>query len=827
MCESSRSFRVVPHRIEVFIFVALLVATATVPAQTLINVDFGVGKQSAKSGFAAIGQSTNDFWNLYRHYDPKFVPGMPLVSDGTLANLKFADGMDSKISVSVTNAPGVWGNATGDPMYDTYVFSQNGSNIIVSISGLEAARYHFYFYGHADPDVMGEQNSGFSLRNGTNSLGPLTTLGSSGWKATSPWQERYQYVVFRDVAVEPNQPVIIEVAAGPNGIPVLNGMQIISRGTSPPRILPAIAAGAPTTLTNLIFKSIRYEGRVTDSEARFAVNLEVESLATNEVSGVLFEGDVAVVAPEIPEGLRIVSAARKYRLIATRPGNYQLHLDLVARITKAEPWNQISFFGPPTAIASVDATANSGVQMQLLCGTQANADQKTISRVQGFLGADRTVAFRWQSKTAEIARKSLITVDTVANAYVTPTVIKYTTELKYEILQAGVPKLTVSVPAGHAVTRIQGEQVRDWNLAPDGERQLLNVEFIKPIEKSYVLTLFTEQNIEQTPATLQLQTPQPLNVERESGSFNVSDDDMQVAVDSAIGLRQVNAAKGMLASFRFYGRPFTLAAGLRRIEPVVKVFDRIGTRLEETRLLITHAVSVTVEKAGIYSLELLPQAGFNVADVTGEGIDDWKIVDGRLRINFSSRVLGARNLQVQLEQPQKNFLQQFTVSPLRVPTATNQTTEIGAGSALGIRLKTAGELVGLREIPVHLLKARSDELLAFRSEQPDWQLTIAAERLPARIVAEVFNLMTIGDGLVGGSATIRYGLINQGVQDFRVKIPAHWKNVEFTGGNIQRKELVTNAAAITDTNSAIWAITLQDKAWGGYTLVITYDCQFD
>jgi len=91
--------------------------------------------------------------------------------------------------------------------------------------------------------------------------------------------------------------------------------------------------------------------------------------------------------------------------------------------------------------------------------------------------------------------------------------------------------------------------------------------------------------------------------------------------------------------------------------------------------------------------------------------------------------------------------------------------------------------------------------------------------------------VTIGDGLLGGSATIRYVIINQGVQEFRVKLPAHWKNIEFTGPNIRRKEQMgpaPNAAgAGPDTNYVVWSIGLQDKAWEGYTLVATYDQQFD
>ena len=140
------------------------------------------------------------------------------------------------------------------------------------------------------------------------------------------------------------------------------------------------------------------------------------------------------------------------------------------------------------------------------------------------------------------------------------------------------------------------------------------------------------------------------------------------------------------------------------------------------------------------------------------------------------------------------------------------------------------------------LPDRTDEILAYTTEQPDWKLSVASERLAARVVADVFNLVTIGDGLVGGSATIRYGLVNQGVQEFKVRVPANYKNVEFTGPNIRRKEIpegrvirVPKFKSIRDrgtrpsedTNYDVWTIGLQDKVWGGYTLVVTYDFQFD
>ncbi len=805
------------------ICLALLFLAATSSAQTLLNVDFGVGEKSAKTGFAATGQATNDFWNLYHHYAPKFTPGMPLVADGRLDNLKLADHSDSKISIAVANAPGVWGNASGDAMFDTFIFAQNASNLTATITGLEPGRYHFYLYGHADADVTGEQNSIFTLRSGTNTLGPLTQLGAPGWKASAPWQERYQYVVFRDVVVAAGLPVILEVAPGPNGVAVLNGLQIISRGTSPPRLLATAPAAAGSANTNLLFRSIGYAGHVTDTEARFTVNFEVESLATNEISAPLFEGDVALIAAKLPEALRIVSSAGKSRLFCAAPGTYAVTLDLVAKITRAEPWNQISFIGPVSPIASVNVeAAEAGIEMQLLSGTQLDPEKKATSRVSGFLGADRVLNLRWQSKTAEVARRSLVTVDTAATVLVTPTVIKFTTALTYEILQAAVPRLAIELPAAHTLTRLQGEQIRDWKITPStNNTALLSVEFIKPVEKNHTLTLYSEQPVETAPQTTTLVPPQPLGVEREAGSFTLSADDAQVEIESAPGLRQVNAPTGSLAAYRFTARPFSVTAKLRRVEPVLKLVDRITTRVEESRLLVSHALTLNVEKAGIYALELTPPPGLVVADVRGEGVDDWKVAEGKLKISFAARVLGPRKLDVQLEQAHKQFPESVTILPLAVTGATNVITQIGAASSPGIRLKTQ-ELDGLREVPVNTLLPRTDELLAFTGEHADWKLILATEKLSPRIVSEIFNLVTVGDGLVGGSATIRFGIINQGVQEFRVALPAHWKNVEFTGANIRRKE-----SSPGDTNSVVWTLTLQDKAWGGYTLVVTYDYQFD
>jgi competence protein ComGC len=599
---------------------------------------------------------------------------------------------------------------------------------------------------------------------------------------------------------------------------------------------PAVSESAPEPVApkfGLQFHEINYDVKVSDDDARLVADVSVESSTRQEVSQILFDGELAMLPPKLPSSLRIERTANQYRLFVSKPGRFQFKVEVVGKVKRAEPWNQVSFTGPPAAIASVTAQASgSGVDLQLLSGTLLSSGQTNgVSRINGFLGTDQVMALRWSRSgaAAEVTRKAVVTSETAVTAQITPTVIKYVSQIRYEVIQGKVLKLAIALPANQALTRLVGEQIRDWELKPGEGAQRLEVQFIKPIEKEFTLTLYSEETVETMPSTASLNPPQPIEVERESGSLNVSAEDTVADVQAATGLRQINAPSGALAAYRFNTRPFHLELRLQRIEPVISVMERVSTRLEETRLLSTHTLTLNIEKAGIYAVELLPAPGFLVADVHGEGVEDWKTTqsassNATLRVNFSSRVLGTRKLEVQLEEPLKTFPDQISIASLRVVGATKEVSEIGAASAAGLRLKTA-ELIGLREVPVRALQARSpsdnassDELLGYKAEVPDWKLSLTPERLAARVVAEIFNLVTIGDGIIGGSATIRYGLINQGVQEFDIAVPTSWKNVDFTGPNIRRKE---------SRPGGVWRIGLQDKAWGGYTIVVTYDYQFD
>jgi competence protein ComGC len=608
--------------------------------------------------------------------------------------------------------------------------------------------------------------------------------------------------------------------------PVLAGLAILC--------LPLTGIAAEPAAPPPVVHKVEYQVTLPDDAAagnvpaaRIVAQIDVESTARSTVVVPLFDGGVTLpAAPRLPRGLRLVREGTRMDLVIERSGRYQFPLELVADTTARDLSREVTFRGPAAVIGSLSATAaRPGMEIQLVTGTvlESGGGSDRPFFVRGFLGADPTVTLRWQSRTASASRQVLATCESTTQVSASPTVIRSQTRMAYEILQGTLSNLSIALPARHALTKVEAEGIRDWQIRGEDSNQVLVVELVRAAEKSFEVRLQLEQPVNGAPAEAEILPPRPLNVSREGGQIVLAAEDVLVETRPVAALRQVNAPSGALAAFRFFGPPSPLPVTLRRIEPVLGTSDRVTVRLEETRLLVRHQLGVNVDKAGLYNLTLVPPAGFNVTEVKGEGVEDWSTREGLLRISLGSRVLGNRAFDILLEQSFKQLPARIELAPLILSNAVRQTAQIGAAAIPGIQLKTA-TLSGLREIPVSTLPSRTDELLAFTADQSGWSLALSTERLAPRVVADILNLITIGDGLVGGSASIRYAIVNQGVQEFKVRLPMRFRNVDFTGPNIRRKDV---QPAPGDTNAVLWTIGLQDKAWNAYTLVVTYDFQFD
>jgi alpha-tubulin suppressor-like RCC1 family protein len=215
----------------------------------LLDVDFGGGGgrgYSLKTGFAAVGLATNDFWNFYDR-DISNSPGVWRYS-GTLTNLESANGGTTTVGLSVSDAPGAWGDASSDPMYATYIYPLDGGTDIITFTNLPSGQY----------DVLAYSVDGnYEVTAGGTSYGVKTTYDSPV-SSVPTWTEGKQYARWRNVTVAAGQPLVLTVRNGVGGYAILAGVQIVSSAylNTAPSGVPMISSFTPASGTNVTLVTI-------------------------------------------------------------------------------------------------------------------------------------------------------------------------------------------------------------------------------------------------------------------------------------------------------------------------------------------------------------------------------------------------------------------------------------------------------------------------------------------------------------------------------------------------------------------------------------------
>jgi hypothetical protein len=212
------------------------------PPGRMLNLRAGGGN---KVGFAATGNTTNDYWN-----------SIPAAA-GQYGGFLLADSSPTPVTLSLYNVSGLGNNSSGDGMYDSYLFASNSSEasppIFLLLGSLPQGNYDLFLYGHADPFPGLENDSQYLVENLGRTNGPLGTVSSTGWRASDPWVQGSQYVVFRDVVVGPSQTIFIHVLPGFNDqissdlrhCAVFNGLQLVSKNSTTADLPPTLSILGP------------------------------------------------------------------------------------------------------------------------------------------------------------------------------------------------------------------------------------------------------------------------------------------------------------------------------------------------------------------------------------------------------------------------------------------------------------------------------------------------------------------------------------------------------------------------------------------------------
>jgi hypothetical protein len=199
-----------------------IVASSAVPAYGpeitgLINCNFG-GDPTWKAGPAAVGFSSVDYWNHWAQGG---------ASSGGIDSLKWSNTNSTAAGLSIRNAPGSWSNLLPDMMLRSYVYSWNAGNVTITMTNLPSGNCDVYLYGHT---ATTNDNAIYELWSDEVAQGIKGTSLIGYGPTSNVWEVGQQYVLFKDVVVSSNKPVVIHSKHNTAGYNNVSGLQIAYKG---------------------------------------------------------------------------------------------------------------------------------------------------------------------------------------------------------------------------------------------------------------------------------------------------------------------------------------------------------------------------------------------------------------------------------------------------------------------------------------------------------------------------------------------------------------------------------------------------------------------
>jgi hypothetical protein len=620
-------------------------------------------------------------------------------------------------------------------------------------------------------------------------------------------------------------------------------------------------------IQNSSIVSASYSGTVNDRVALLEATLQFSAASIGEIVP-LFGDDVAVQQFFVKNGsAKLVRDGGNLAVQFASHGDVTLQIKLLVKVAGDVTKRRLTFRIPAALSSRTSLTlaeSEADVDFPAAISFKRILD-KDKTRVEAVMGSAGQVELLWTPRVKR-AEEVAATVFCKNAALVTfgGGVMNVRATLDYQITQGELRQARVQLPAGQKLLRVEGKDIRTWEIKEVNGLQTLVVDLMKGIPLGWRLVIETEKNLDALPVTATVELPHALDMKRENGLVALqSAEELGLSVASASGVERVEAEEftrtgadkpeKLFNVFRFADPKFSLVVRAEAFQPEIAAVVKNNFRVGSEQAALTATIDYTIKRAGVFALKMILPDGYRVERVNGNNLQQQveRTDDGVrvLEVTLKDRVTGSYSLNLELARSFKELPETLAIVGVH-PLGTAKLTGFVAVSAEpGVAVKRA-TFDGLTEIPVLALLdyaavAGAGNVLAYKfisaepKSSPEWKLTVTTESVAAWVRAEIVNTFTLTETLVSGRAQVRYEIANAPVKELCVRVPAGFKNVEITGANIRSKEQVFGGTSYTspnnsnqsgtrgtrpsDTNSAVWCVELQNPTRGFYTLTVTWD----
>ncbi|MFH1231512.1 MAG: hypothetical protein V1709_08470, partial [Planctomycetota bacterium] len=410
--------------------------------------------------------------------------------------------------------------------------------------------------------------------------------------------------------------------------------------------------------------------------------------------------------------------------------------------------------------------------------------------------------------------------ETITTARVSKDSFRLDTNIVYTIRDAGVFHFNLKLDEGLRVINIEGPNINNWYL----KNNILTIDLRSKAEGTYNLTILTEKTVKEK-EELVLPTIQSLDVEREQGYLGlIAFSGLKIDVTSFEGLSQMNVREFPISqekaairrggarsqytglqsgesqykpqneqseqtqqetqgiqisypdfAFRYIKHPYNLKFNLSDIKPEITAEVRAFMKIDERKVNLSYAISYDIRKVGLFNLKINLPKELRIVELNGANIDDWKRNGDELNVTLSNRIQGAYTLNIETEILLEKLEKEFVVPALQLLEIKKEQGYLAIKSDPALRINTDIKSlnrmveIDIKELPPVMMQF--GPTLAYKYFESPWTLKLNIEKVKPTVMAETFQLISIGEAVVHSSITVRYQILYAAIGQFKVLLP--------------------------------------------------------
>lgn len=536
-------------------------------------------------------------------------------------------------------------------------------------------------------------------------------------------------------------------------------------------------------------------------------------------------------------------------LIDSKSGpQHTVTLELLTPVRTSPESRSFAIQCPSVAISELQLTlpeADQSVQilpLQILLPVEGNdedaASDQTI--VKASLGATDRFEVKWNPEAGAKPVMDLLTsVSNQTNVRIEPGLLQTTSVLNYEVLRGELTSVEVHLPLDARVIDVSSGNGRIGNWKPEavGEtHQKLQIDLLTPVRDQFQLVVQTERTLEDNTVQVigtadggRLAGVHAAGVVRESGQVTVGTDAaLTTVVQNKSGVQRIEAAAnggksaGSGQTWKFSGRTGALVLSVKPVEPRLLVQQNARVVFENDRLRLTTRLTYTVERAGVFQLEVEVPEGLTIDSVRADGMTEFNTDEqsGRLTLSLAQQRQGTIHVDITAHAAfdasvQNDQVAIPTIRPLKVEREDGH-IYLYAPRSLNVSTvdeETKGvfpaEPAGERAI------GRAIQVASWEYSQRPIQLTVKTSVRPVQLAASVATTATIEPKRMDVRSLLNFVIANAGIDTLRVAVPESVADrVTFRAVNAAHRIQQSNRAAADEDGWVTWTLVLQDEVTG-------------